>query len=311
MAKLTGEKRRNFRNALELRLRRATGNAFQDLTASILSRVYGDNFVPQCPWGAKGDLSCDGFLRSPQTIFACYGPANGTMPSGPAKLVSKAKSDYVGAVSHWPDMEEWVFVSNFAGVFPAPVTSMLETLSKGSTVKVGYLGWDRFEHLLLEMDEEVIADLVGEIQVKDDYIRLQPEVIHKVVSSIAAEFTLSYLDEVPTKVPINKLQINDIPPCQAIAIKNGLLGREAILACVVENADTTLATRLSVAFTLRYKELRLQHFAPDEIMDRLYDFALGGQQINTAAYNTAAWAVLAYLFESCSIFEDKPRITAT
>ena len=304
MATLSGEKRRHFRNYLELRLRRSQGHAFQDLTAALMGRIHGDNFVPQCPWGDKGDLSCDGYLKAPPTIFACYGPENGGSSRRPSDLVSKAKSDYSGALAKWPAMKEWTFVSNYMGVVPAPVTNALEELSADGEVVVKYFGWQRFEHHLLEMDEEVVQDLIGEIPMTGDYIHLQPAAVRQVVNSVAAAFSLKYLGETTAPVPAHKLEINRIPACHAAAIKNGLLGRDVVESCVLEDADASLAGRLYVAFNEKYKELRAEGFDAGQIVDKLYDFALAGR-LEFTAQLAAAWAVIAYLFEKCSIFEDK------
>src|SRR5260221_10116938 len=304
MATLSGEKRRHFRNYLELRLRRSQGQAFQDLTAALMARIHGDNFVPQCPWGDKGDLSCDGYLKAPRTIFACYGPENGGASRRPSDIVSKAKDDYSGAVAKWSALKEWTFVSNYMGVVPAPVTHALEELSAGGTVIVKYFGWQRFEHHLLEMDEEVVQDLIGEIPITEDFMRLQPVVVQEVVNSVAAAFSLKYLGETTAPVPARKLEINKIPDCPAAAIKHGFLGRDVVQSCVLQNVDASLATRLYVAFHDKYKELRAGGFDAGQIVDKLYDFALAGHPESTAQ-QTAAWAVIAYLFEKCSIFEDK------
>jgi hypothetical protein len=45
---------------------------------------------------------------------------------------------------------------------------------------------------------------------------------------------------------------------------------------------------------------------PGSIVDSLYEFAIG-RHTETADRMAAAWAVIAYLFERCTIFEDKPR----
>jgi len=218
--------------------------------------------------------------------------------------VSKAKSDYLGAVEKWPALKEWTFVSNYMGVVPAPVTHALEGLSADGAVVVKYFGWQRFEHHLLEMDEEVVQDLIGEIPMTEDYIHLQPAVVQEVVNSVAAAFSLKYLGETTAPVPSRKLEINKIPECHAAAIKNGLLGRDVVQSCVLQNVDASLATRLYVAFHEKYKELRAEGFDAGQMVDKLYDFALAGR-LESTAQMTAAWAVIAYLFEKCSIFEDK------
>ena len=305
MARLSGEKRRFFRDSLELRLRRLDGNAFQTFVGDVLAQIHRDNFVRQCPWGDKGDLSCDGYLRKPSTVFACYGAVNGTTRRT-GSLEDKVVSDFEGATRKWPDMEEWVFVTNIPTGVPAPVTAALEALGKKHGKNVGYFGFDRFQHELLELDEDDICHLVGPINVHQDYIGLQPEAVREAVGALAAEFSLNYLEDQTAPVPHDKIEINRIPPVHANFIKLGLLGRKIVETCVLDNADPSLDGRLSDAFQNKYKELVLQGLAPGEIVDSLYDFAVG-RHTETTERMTAAWAVIAYLFEKCTIFEDKPR----
>ena len=308
MARLTGEKRRFFRDSLELRLRRLDGNAFQTFVGDVLARIHRDNFVRQCPWGDKGDLSCDGYLQKPPTIFACYGAVNGTTRRTHS-LEGKVVSDFEGAVSKWPDMEEWVFVTNIPMGVPAPVTAVLEALAKKHGKKVGYFGFDRFQNELLELDEDDVGDLVGPINTHQDYIRLQPGAVREAVDALAAGFSLNYLEDATAPVPQDKIEINQIPTLHSSYIRRGLLGRKIVETCVLDNADPSLDGRLSDAFRDKYKELVLQGLSPGEIVDALYDFAVG-RHAETTERMTAAWAVIAYLFEKCTIFEDKPRDTS-
>jgi hypothetical protein len=274
--------------------------------ASILGTIHGDNFVPQCPWGDKGDLSCDGYLRDPQTVFACYGRENGEGDRRPGGIVGKVRSDFLGALAKWPGLKEWVFVSNIVDGMPAVVTQALEALQAEHGVRFGYFGLDGMKRRLLEMDEEVIEDLVDPIHTRGDFIHLQPVVVQEVIGNVAAEFNLSYLDVDPKPVPPHKLALNQIPGCHAAQIRSGRLGRETVAACVEGSADPVLGTRLSEAFRARYAELRFQDLSPGDIMDCLFDFALAGQEAPTTAHRAAAWAVLSYLFDMCDIFEDKP-----
>jgi hypothetical protein len=107
-------------------------------------------------------------------------------------------------------------------------------------------------------------------------------------------------------VPHDKLELNRIPACHAQQIKMGLLGRDVVKACVSDNINPSLDACLSDTFRSKYLDLRAQDFGPGDIVDKLYDFALAGQR-ETTEQQAAAWAVIAYLFEKCSIFEDKPR----
>lgn len=307
MGQLRGEKRRHFRHYLELTLRRAEGTRLQSLVAKLLGHIHGSNFVPQCPWGKKGDLSCDGYLRVPKTVFACYGRENGVGGRRPTDILTKVKSDYAGAVSKWAGLKSWVFVSNIVDGVPTPITQYLEEINGNNGINVEYFGFDRFEKSLLELDELFVEDIVGEIAVRDDYINLQPPVVLEVIDQIVADFSLRYLEDPTIRVPENKIELNGIGPSHAHYIRQGSLARPMIRECLARNADPLRDASLADAFRCRYLELRIQGLPPDEIMDSLYDFALAGHDGRKAARQATAWALLAWLFDKCSIFEDKPR----
>jgi hypothetical protein len=305
LATLSGEKRDRFSDYLELRLRRAKGERLQELVASLLGHIYDDNFVPQCPWGDKGDLSCDGYLIDPPTIFACYGPENGGANKKPTDIVSKVKSDLEGALAKWPRMRRWVFVSNLVGgPVPGPVTAALEEARIRTGVDVRYFGYDRFERELLKLDGDTIEHLIGRIHTDEDFIHLQPMEVRKVISEVSRVFSLSYLEEVPKVVPERKLELNELNGCHASMLKRGLIGRGTVDEILKNDPEPLFASRVSMEFKNHYKCLRLEGFAPAEILDGLYDLAMRGQPSKSTTDSAAAWAVLAYLFEACSIFED-------
>ena len=58
-------------------------------------------------------------------------------------------------------------------------------------------------------------------------------------------------------------------------------------------------------FKAKYLELKAQGFAPGDIMDELYEFAMAGHKAKTAR-EAAICSLLASLFEKCTIFEDAP-----
>jgi hypothetical protein len=292
MGQLRGEKRRHFRHYLELSLRRAEGTRLQALAAKLLGHIHGDNFVPQCPWGHKGDLSCDGYLRIPKTVFACYGRENGTGNRRPTDILTKVKSDFEGAVTKWHGLESWVFVSNIVDGVPAPITNYLESLNGRNGINVGYFGFDKFEKHLLELDEAIIEDIIGEIAVRDDYIHLHPPIILEIIETLFAAFSLEYLQDPTIIVPDQKLTLNGIGPCYAHFIRQGSLARRMVHQCLALNADPLRDANISDAFRRRYLELRIQGLAPDEIMAKLFEFALAGHDGHKADRQVAAWALL-------------------
>ena len=83
MTSFTPEQRFWWRVALELKLRKCNGDAFQDFFSTVMSRVHGDDFVRVRPMGQIGDKGCDGYLRSSGQVFACYGALDGDLERSP------------------------------------------------------------------------------------------------------------------------------------------------------------------------------------------------------------------------------------
>jgi hypothetical protein len=79
---------------------------------------------------------------------------------------------------------------------------------------------------------------------------------------------------------------------------------------LLNHPDPTFDAKIASVFKGKYDELKIQAIQPDEIMDCLYEFTLGGQQ-NSTPREVAVWSLLAHLFEKCTIFEDHPFEAAT
>ncbi len=126
-APIPSVKKRAFRNALDLKLRRCRGDMLQHFFAAVANKIWGDNFVPATAHYTQGDLKCDGLLKDPLTVFACYGPTNGgdgQSGGATAQVVVKVTEDFLGALKAWPEMKQWIFVNSYVtGIPPKSRTS--------------------------------------------------------------------------------------------------------------------------------------------------------------------------------------------
>ena len=60
---MTPEQRYWWRIALELKLRKSSGDAFQDFFSTMMATTHGADFVRVRAFGALGDKGCDGYLQ--------------------------------------------------------------------------------------------------------------------------------------------------------------------------------------------------------------------------------------------------------
>src|SRR6185437_3670632 len=129
---LTAQQRFYWRIALELKLRKSNGNAFQAFFSTVMSQLHGDDFVRVRPYGALGDKGCDGYLISSGRLFQCYGAL-----AGERKIVStltaKMKGDFAKAKKHLSAiMKEWHLVHNIVEGLPVEAIATRQELEEAN-----------------------------------------------------------------------------------------------------------------------------------------------------------------------------------
>ena len=301
--------RRAVRNALELRLRRCKGSALQEFFGAIMAKVHGANFVSGGTDYSRGDMQCDGLLRAPLTIFACYGPVNAGTHATEAAMrtaVAKVRSDFDGARAAWPRMERWVFVTNYLDT-PLQITNEVLSVAHDHTdVEVLTFGRHQFEAEISGLASDDVEDLLGVDALEIDFRSVQPEEILAIVRGVMARSTARRDDDSrPSVVPFDKLDFNGLEELYRDRISSGFKNAGDVETFLERHPDPLLEGELASILKAKYLELDCQGLSPGEVMDGLYDFMLAGEKATTPR-EAAIWSVLAYLFEKCTIFKDRP-----
>lgn len=303
-------KKRAFRNALELKLRRCRGDMLQLFLAAVADKMWGDNFVPASAHYTQGDLKCDGLLKNPRTVFACYGPTNGgdgQSASATASAIAKVTEDFEGALKKWPDLKHWIFVNSYVTGIPPQITEKLLKIADANLhLEISQMGMTKFEALIFSLPLEDIEELLGDAASDEDFRALQLPEVQAVVEGIMVSIdgTASGDDE-PTVVPAEKLEFNCLSSAYRDFIRLGFQNASRVEEYLLDNFIPTLGQSVARIFKAKYLEIKSQGLTPDAIMDALYDFTLAGHNPTTPR-QVAIWSLLAYLFEKCTIFEDKP-----
>ncbi len=306
---LSAVKRRAVRNALELKLRRCKGDALQAFLSALMVKIHGDNFIGTGTDYSQGDLKCDGLLYEPLTIFACYGPVNAGAHATEAnmkKAVAKVGTDFEGARAKWPGMKEWRFVTNYIETPAQIINKVLELQQANLGRKVNIFGRSQFESAVFGLDEEDIDELLGPDATEEDFRSVQPQEILAVVKAVMAKpSTRTEDDAQPVVVPFEKLEFNGLHDAYQDRISKGFKNAKSVKELVGDNVDPLLEGELAAIYKAKYLELDSQGLEPGEIMDELYEFTLAGERATTPR-EVAVWSVLAFFFEKCTIFKDKP-----
>lgn len=302
--------RRNaIKAALELKLRRAKGVKLQEFLSELMNRVHGAGFQGVGTDYSRGDLTCDGLIADPLTVFACYGPVNAGANATSAAMstaIAKVSSDFLGAMKHWPALKVWTFVHNYVEQPPAQIVAKIYDLQAAHPgVKIELFGRERFEAALFGLDADAIDDLVGQAASDEDFRAIQPEVLLKVVTDLmAVQHDAAALDP-PRAVPERKLHFNGLSDHSQNRIIHGMQNSNRVGQMLDNHQDPMLGAEMAAVLKAKYLYLRAQDIEPDDILFQLYEFVAGVVRM-TAALDVAVWSLLAHFFEICTIFEDEP-----
>lgn len=274
------------------------GNSFEDLFSKIMKKVYKEQFHIVRPYGAQGDLKCDGYLESEKTVFQCYAPRQTDQKS----MIAKINKDFPGAVKHWGDkMARWRFVHNDTDGLPPDVVQHIVTLnSENPDITVDHMGFDDVKAHVLKLTLENLEDLFGFAPSDAAFDNLDFEALRPVLESIAKEDPSPLPPIAPPSV--QKLDANDFSEDVRELLSTGRRRLGLIRSFFETYPDPDFGEEIAQGFREKYDELKAKECPADEIYVHLQKFA-GGLE-GSARRQSAVLSILSYFFDSCDIFED-------
>lgn len=291
--------------SLRLKLRQASGDAFQDFFSDVMSKLHGDDFVRVRPFGQKGDKGCDGYLQSSGQLFQCYGALNGDKGKVDY-LIGKMEEDFLKAKSKLSAiMKEWHMVHNLVDGLPVDAIEKLEELKKDNPdIGFGFVGLEGFEIRIDELDEGKKAELLGPAATNKDAQDVQMSELRDLINAVVSITTTSdpKLEGI-LPVPVDKLEANNLPSYWKSMISGGWQNAHIVASYLDRHHNALIGETIAQLFSARYQYLKSQKLAPASIMDGLYEYVTGIGSV-APARQVAAQALLAHLFESCDIFEN-------
>lgn len=291
---------------LDLKLRSSDGKSFQDFVADFLSRLYPGDFIPVRVHGNRGDGGMDGFRPSDGTLYQCYGARQGFVERIDG-VCGKMKADFETARANTPGMKRWLFTHNLIDV-PRPLVdaySELRTAAETHGIEVGLLGPPMFRQLLDGLNEEDLEDLIGVGVYNADTVERLPEAVNQIIKRM-----IESLDAAPPrdrrqgKPPVEKFDYNDIPSRWRANLTLYLLHAPMVAGILGSFPDGTAPLVLPDFMHMRYVALKAEGFDAGGILKHLHEELAGYVNEHDGRYE-AAMAVLASMFESCVIFEDR------
>jgi hypothetical protein len=291
---------------LELRLRKSDSKSFQDFVGDFFGRLYPEDFIRVRAHGNLGDGGMDGFRQSDGTLYQCYGAHNGHVQDI-RPICEKIKQDFETARANTPQMRRWLFTHNLIDMPRPMVDAYLETkkIAESYGIDAGLCGFDTFRSLLPQLAEDDLEDLIGIAVYSNVDTERLPENVNMIVKRLMA--TMDSPDATVRDVtipPREKLDYNDIPARWRANITMNLMHADIVTAII--GSDEKAPDTMPRFMKNRYIELKAQEFDAGVILGYLHQELAGYINEYDGRYE-AATAIIAALFESCIIFEDKEQ----
>jgi len=283
-----------------------SGQAFEDYVVKLLKQIHPD-FIEVDAMGSQGDGGCDGLAEHGTILYACYGQRATEDTDG--KTARKLNADLRRAVDQWSGFTTWRFVTNgHFGKKPANALLVLqEEFGSDATRPLilevwrpDDLWWKAGDLLTWQQFDRIIPGVPGAANVElEDMLPLIAALEAPVTSS--ANGLGQIRPVLPTKMDFNKL-----PDLAKEEFNEGRILAPRIDRWFAEQAEPGLRDATARTFRSLYEQARAVTADPREILGRLYR-DLGGSDFDLSTKRAnAVYAVTAYFFDSCDIFEEPP-----
>ena len=303
----TATQRYYWRIALELGLRKANSDAFQDFFSTVMGLLHGDDFVRVRPYGALGDKGCDGYLQSDGQLFQCYGALAGELKQV-ATLTTKMTDDFAKALKNLAAvMKEWHMVHNIADGLPVEAVTTMDALRKANPkLTFGFIGVEGFSERVFRLQPFQIESLLGPAASDADATTLDTAALRDLIQHLRSEADAIDFDPQDMRpVPLHKLNYNNLPNHWKQLIAGGWKNAHLVGQYFDSHPDPLTGERIAKLFRDRYNYLKAQLLSPGDIMALLYELVTGIGNVPPQK-QVAAQSLLAFLFENCDIFEREP-----
>lgn len=291
-----------FRWQAELALHKHKATAFQDHFNEVMEAAYGTDFIRVRPAGKVGDRKCDGYLQSTHTVFQVYAPTRVELKS----WLNKIDENFTGAEDQWKTMRSWIFVHNQHDGLPADVAqALLKLKTDHPDLVIDQWGPTRLLELTKDLLEDLLVRLFGHPPLEREMRVLDRGDIAEAVAGLAleSESWLPDAAELPVVDP-RKLDYNELSEYPRRLITAGIAQARMVEGYFDNNPDPTLRDRAGMLMRVEWLNLQRRGVPGDEAFQVLYERVAANIEGSREA--TASLALLAYLFESCDIFDNPP-----
>jgi hypothetical protein len=205
-------------------------------------------------------------------------------------------------------MKRWHMVHNLVDGLPTHALLKLQELRQANAnYEFGIMGMESFENIIFGLPVAKINELLGMVATAHDSQNFQTAELRDLVAAIVTATDAQPIDVSTIRpVPPDKLDFNKLPGHWRSMISGGWQNAHLVEQYFRQHHDPMVGERIALRFRLRYCYFKEQGLDPGAIMSCLYE-DITGIGLIAPARQVAAQALLAYLFESCDIFEVPPE----
>jgi hypothetical protein len=281
------------------------GTPFENYVESVLLRFH-DDFLNPTPAGVLGDGGSDGLADSGSILYACYG--SNAKKDTERKLEKKIAGDFSRGLSSWESFTTWRFVTN-ANVGPEclkQLTTLQTVHGEDSKRPLSIRLWG-VEKLWLEVVSSFSADYMNELfPGAPGLANLQLNDLVPLLDALTGEASPLDGGSGISPVPYGKVEFNELPPSNRMELNSGRMFAPRIDSWFAESAQPDLHDTNAARFRAIYEEHKLVTNDPGPLLERIY-VAVGGSDFRLDLTRAdAVYAVVAYFFDECHIFEEPP-----
>ena len=282
------------------------GEAFEDHIVKILSLHHRDYINPQ-PTGSFGDGGSDGLAERGNICYACYGQR--AKQDAENKLALKIAGDFARAKESYEFFTIWRFVTN-APAGPKASTALVTIAREHGPESARPIDtelwtpqriWDEIcVQLPPEQLERIFPGAPGAVSP-------ELQVLVPLLDNLRSRQASSLQPGAIGPVPDNKMEYNELPGRYRAEFAGGRTSAPRIAKWFAEQSQPDLEDEIALKFRDLYIEHRNVTPVPGEILERLYESLAGPNIRHNTELANAVYAVTAYFFDACHIFEKPPE----
>lgn len=286
---------------------RASGETFEGYATGVLARLHDDYLNPD-PMGTLGDGGCDGLAENGSILYACYGQRATTGVD--QKTKDKLEADFARGCANWPTFTMWRFVTNsqFGPTPTASLVALRKRHEEGTERPLILELWRAPDDLWWKAVDKLTPAQLDEIMPGVPHAQdvELADLVELIESLTVINGQVDDLLDPIRPVPSTKMDFNKLPETTRAEFNEGRLLSPRIDKWFAEQTDPALRDAKAQRFRSIYQEARQTTTDVREIVRYIYG-ALGGQDFDMSTKRAnAVYAVTAYFFDSCDIFEEPP-----